>query len=76
MTESKKPITVKFAPGAFDSFEGTQEELDQLQQEIVKMFTEMTPEELEAASQEVDPEELAQLLEQEDLVDPSQRKLQ
>jgi transcription antitermination factor NusG len=76
MTESKKPITVEFAPGAFDSFEGTQEELDQLQQEIVKMFTEMTPEELEAASQEVDPEELAQLLEQEDLVDPSQRKLQ
>jgi hypothetical protein len=36
MTEEKK-ITVEFAPGAFDSFEGTQEELDELIAEITRM---------------------------------------
>ena len=37
MTEEKK-ITVKFDPGCFDDFEGTQEELDELIVEITKMF--------------------------------------
>jgi hypothetical protein len=36
MTEEKK-IKVEFAPGAFDSFEGTQEELDELIVEIHRM---------------------------------------
>jgi hypothetical protein len=36
MTEEKK-IKVEFAPGAFDSFEGTQEELDELIAEIHRM---------------------------------------
>lgn len=36
MSENKK-ITVEFAPGAFDNFDGTQEELDQLVAEITKM---------------------------------------
>lgn len=36
MIEEKK-ITVTFAPGAFDGFEGTQEELDALIAEITKM---------------------------------------
>jgi hypothetical protein len=36
MTEEKKKIT--FAPGCFDDFEGTQEELDELIVEITKMF--------------------------------------
>jgi len=36
MTEEKK-ITVTFAPGAFDQFEGTQEELDELIKEITRM---------------------------------------
>jgi hypothetical protein len=34
---TSKKITVTFAPGAFDSFEGTQEELDNLMAEIVQM---------------------------------------
>jgi hypothetical protein len=34
---TSKKITVNFAPGAFDSFEGTQEELDNLMAEIVQM---------------------------------------
>ena len=37
MTDKKKP-TITFAPGCFDSFEGTQEELDALMAEIVEMF--------------------------------------
>jgi hypothetical protein len=35
MTDKK--ITVTFAPGSFDGFEGTQEELDQLIAEITRM---------------------------------------
>lgn len=36
MTEKKKPEIV-FAPGCFDNFEGTQEELDELVAEINRM---------------------------------------
>ena len=56
MTEKK--IKVEFAPGAFDDFDGTQEELDSLQAEIVSMFANMTAEELAERSQPVDIEEL------------------
>lgn len=34
---TKKEIKVEFAPGCFDDFEGTQEELDSLVAEIYKM---------------------------------------
>jgi len=33
----KKTIKIEFAPGAFDGFEGTQEELDALIAEITRM---------------------------------------
>jgi hypothetical protein len=56
MTEKK--MKVEFAPGAFDDFDGTQEELDSLQAEIVSMFANLTPEELAERSQPVDIEEL------------------
>jgi hypothetical protein len=51
-------IKVEFAPGAFDSFEGTQEELDTLQKEIMEMFSNMTQEELKEKSQKVNVEDL------------------
>lgn len=35
MTEKVKIV---FAPGSFDTFEGTQEELDALKEEIIRMF--------------------------------------
>jgi hypothetical protein len=38
MSEPKKVI-VEFAPGCFDDFDGTQEELDQLIEEIKRMAT-------------------------------------
>lgn len=54
MTDTKKPLRVEFAPGAFDHFDGTQEELDQMMKEITDMFANMTPEELEAQSRPID----------------------
>lgn len=56
MTENK-PIKVEFAPGCFDSFEGTQEELDQLIEDIQNMFANKTREELEAESHELSEED-------------------
>lgn len=58
MTDPKKPIQIEFAPGCFDMFEGTQEELDALQKEILDMFANMTPEELEERSTPVDLTEM------------------
>ena len=51
-------MEIKFAPGCFDHFEGSQEELDDLIKQITDMFTNMTPEELMAQSQQVDIEDL------------------
>ena len=36
--EEMKDMKIEFAPGCFDSFEGTQEELDSLISEIKRMF--------------------------------------
>ena len=55
MTEEKKSRTLEFAPGCFDSFDGTQEELDEMVAEIQRMFDSG---EMEANSREVDIEEL------------------
>ena len=38
MTEENKELKIEFAPGCFDNFEGTQEELDKLISEITEMF--------------------------------------
>ena len=37
--EDHKELKVVFAPGCFDSFEGTQEELDELMAEIGRLIT-------------------------------------
>lgn len=50
-----KKLKIHFAPGAFDSFEGTQEELDALVKEITEM---MQSEEFLENSQLIDIEEL------------------
>ena len=55
MTEEKKALTLEFAPGCFDGFEGTQEELDDLMTEIQRMFDSG---EMEANSTPVDIDEL------------------
>ena len=66
MTNKKEPMKVTFAPGCFDHFEGTQEELDGLLAEIKNVFANMTPEELEAQSRPVD---IDALLEDESISD-------
>lgn len=55
-----KDLKVEFMPGCFDNFDGTQEELEQLQKEILEIFKNMTPEQLEAQSIPLDelPDEL------------------
>jgi hypothetical protein len=64
-TKDGKEIQVEFAPGAFDSFEGTQEELDAFQKEIMDSIANMTPEELAEESVAVDEAYLDELYEQD-----------
>lgn len=61
MTDSKKPLKIEFAPGAFDHVDvESQEELDNLMAEIIDMFSNMTPEELAAASRPIDWDNLSE----------------
>ena len=57
MSKKPKEIQVEFAPGAFDQFDGTQEELDELMAEIQKMFAGKTREEIEAMSRPLTEED-------------------
>ena len=50
----KNPVKIEFAPGAFDSFEGTQEELDAFIAELQRMAESG---ELEEHSMSLDDEE-------------------
>ena len=61
MTNKDKEIKVEFAPGAFDNFDGTQEELDEMVAEIQKMFTGKSREEIEAMSRPMSEEDFAEL---------------
>lgn len=60
MPDTKIPLEVTFAPGCFDQFDGTQEELDELVAEIQTMFANMTPEELAAQSIPLDETSLTE----------------
>lgn len=68
MTEEKK-MTVQFAPGCFDNFEGTQEELDAFIKEVTNMFEGKTSDEIESLGarpvdiDDLPPEVLAQIAE-------------
>lgn len=57
MTDEKK-LKVEFAPGAFDHFDGTQEELEALQKEIMDTFSNLTAEELAEMSRPLDIDEM------------------
>ena len=56
----KTPLQVEFDPGAFDHFEGTQEELEAMIAHIRETFASLTPEELAARSTVVDWDELVE----------------
>lgn len=49
-----KGYKVEFAPGCFDGFEGTQEELDELIKAIQDTFANATAEDLEECSQPIE----------------------
>ena len=71
MTEEKKPLKIEFAPGCFDNFDGTQEELDDLVAEITRLVEsgELMDEALEVDLDELEEEDLdalAQALEDDD----------
>jgi hypothetical protein len=61
MFENKKHLKVEFAPGAFDNFEGTQEELEELVSEIQNMFANMSSDELAEKSRTVSLDDLDEL---------------
>lgn len=52
MSNEYKPLKITFAPGCFDNFEGTQEELDAL----VKEINNLTLEDLRSQSIEISDE--------------------
>jgi hypothetical protein len=54
MTEQKKELKIEFAPGCFDNFDGTQEELQEMIAQIRQMVNDGT---LEENSKPVDPED-------------------
>ena len=58
MTEQHKETKVVFAPGCFDHFEGTQEELDTLVKEVTAMFEGKTHDEIKSIGRVVDPDDL------------------
>lgn len=60
MTE-KSELKIEFAPGAFDQFDGTQEELDSLVEEIMNMFKGKTVEDIAAMSRPLSDEDLEDL---------------
>jgi hypothetical protein len=62
MTDEKdKEFKIEFAPGCFDQFEGSQEELDEMVAEIQKLFASKTREEIEAMSKPLSEEDFAEL---------------
>jgi hypothetical protein len=73
--EESSELKIVFAPGCFDSFEGTQEELDALMVEIERMFKsgEVQAEALKLNVDDMDDEELARyaraLLSEEELAE-------
>jgi len=68
MSEGKKKINIVFMPGSFDNFEGTQEELDELIQQIQDMadsgelFENSTPLDLEDLIEETNPLEIEEIV--------------
>ena len=82
MTDEKDgPMKLVFAPGCFDGFEGSQEELDAMQSEIMELFTSgeflanSTPVDMEALMED-DPELAAMLMERlGDIENETPRKL-
>lgn len=75
MSQDKKPFRVVFEPGCFDNWEGSQQELDQLVEEIKQVLSD--PDFLESME---DVADFTELSEEEQawfnqMFDPCKRKL-
>ena len=57
MSEQRK-LKIEFAPGCFDDFDGTQEELDEMINSIKQMFEGRSAEEIQAMGRHVSIDEL------------------
>ena len=64
MNEHDKPMKIEFAPGCFDDFEGTQEELNELIADLKNMVTSGTLWENTLPVDDKEEEELIKLLAQ------------
>lgn len=64
MNEHEKPTRIEFAPGCFDDFEGTQEELNELIADLKNMVASGTLWENTLPVDEKEEEELIKLLAQ------------
>ena len=83
--QERENIKIEFAPGAFDSFDGTQEELDSLMAEIKNMilngslFERSRTVDIDELMESDDPEDRAvaeKLLNTVNMIDANDRKLQ
>ena len=61
MTEEKKPMKIEFAPGCFDNFEGTQEELDNFIKDLTEFFDSHSVDEIKEMSTVLDPHQIEEL---------------
>lgn len=58
VTMSDDKVKIKFVPGCFDHFEGTQEELDALIKEVTAMFEDKSVDEIKEMGVIADPDDL------------------
>jgi len=75
MTKGNKPLKVVFEPGCFDNWEGSQQELDELVEEIKQVFSD--PDFLESLEDVADFTELSEEKQAwfNQMFDPGKRKL-
>jgi molybdenum cofactor biosynthesis enzyme MoaA len=76
MTDESKKLKLTFAPGCFDHFEGTQEELDQLIKDIEAAFESGDFLENSVAVEDLPEDELQELLTHFEETDRTDRRLQ
>lgn len=73
MTDEKK-MKIVFAPGCFDDFEGTQEELDEMVAELTRLAEsgELMEQTIPVSIDDLDEETLTTLMDQLEMLDDSE----
>lgn len=82
MTDEKKEMKIVFAPGCFDDFDGTQEELDEFVAELQRLvesgeiFEKSTPVDIDELLDEMSDEEVEEFLNEVESENTTPRTLQ